>query len=45
VEQGFDRAAASTLPLRLSVLGGDVGAPYYDQISGTWAAFTPPAGP
>ncbi|WP_455566311.1 phage tail tube protein [Nonomuraea fuscirosea] len=41
VEQGFDRAAASTLPLRLSVLGSDVGLPYYDVISGGWAAFDP----
>lgn len=45
VEQGFDRAAASTLPLRLSVLGGDVGAPYYDVISSSWAAFAPPETP
>ncbi|MER5649599.1 hypothetical protein [Streptosporangium sp. NPDC002524] len=43
VEQSFERASNSTLPLRLSVLGGDVGAPYYDLIASTWAAFEPPA--
>jgi hypothetical protein len=41
VEQSFEKTSASTLPLRLSVLGGDVGAPYYDLLSGTWAAFDP----
>ncbi|MGW2220131.1 phage tail tube protein [Nonomuraea sp. NPDC001684] len=46
VEQSFQKTEASTLPLRLSVLGGDIGAPYYDLISGNWAAFdpTPPSG-
>lgn len=43
VEQSFEKTSASTLPLRLSVLGGDIGAPYYDLISGTWAAFDPDA--
>ncbi|MGW0485792.1 phage tail tube protein [Nonomuraea sp. NPDC003214] len=43
VEQSFERTANSTLPLRLSVLGGDIGDPFYDMISGTWAAFEPPA--
>ncbi|NYF44605.1 phage tail tube protein [Streptosporangium sandarakinum] len=41
VEQSFEKTSASTLPLRLSVLGGDIGAPYYDMMSGTWAAFAP----
>jgi hypothetical protein len=30
VEQAFARTAESTLPLRLSVLGSDVGDPWYD---------------
>jgi hypothetical protein len=30
VEQSFTRTAESTLPLRLSVLGSDVGDPWYD---------------
>ncbi|MFC4014698.1 hypothetical protein ACFOY2_46260 [Nonomuraea purpurea] len=41
VEQSFQKTEASTLPLRLSVLGGDVGAPYYDLLPSTWAAFDP----
>jgi hypothetical protein len=30
VEQNFNKTAESTLPLRLSVLGSDVGDPFYD---------------
>jgi hypothetical protein len=30
VTQSFSRTAESTLPLRLSVLGGDIGDPFYD---------------
>ena len=30
VEQSFERTSESTLPLRLSVLGSDVGDPWYD---------------
>lgn len=30
VEQSFEKTAESTLPLRLSILGGDVGDPFYD---------------
>jgi hypothetical protein len=30
VEQGFARTSESTLPLRLSVLGSDIAAPFYD---------------
>lgn len=30
VEQGFARTSESTLPLRLSVLGSDIGEPWYD---------------
>ncbi|MEU4229427.1 hypothetical protein AB0F17_34465 [Nonomuraea sp. NPDC026600] len=41
VEQTFEKTSSSTLPLRLSVLGSDVGAPYYDVISESWAAFNP----
>jgi hypothetical protein len=41
VEQSFEKTSSSTLPLRLSVLGGDIGAAYYDLISGTWTAFDP----
>lgn len=40
VEQSFEKTSNSILPLRLSVLGGDIGAPYYDMYS--WAAFAPP---
>jgi len=30
VEQSFERTSESTLPLRLSVIGSDVGDPWYD---------------
>ena len=30
VEQSFERTSESTLPLRLSVLGSDIGDPWYD---------------
>ncbi len=30
VEQGFDKTSESTLPLRLTVIGADVGDPWYD---------------
>jgi hypothetical protein len=40
VTQTLSRTAASTLPLRLSVLGGDVGDPWYDM--STDDAFAPP---
>lgn len=30
VEQSFQRASESTLPLRLTVLGADIGDPFYD---------------
>jgi hypothetical protein len=30
VEIGFDKGSESTLPLRLSILGSDVGDPWYD---------------
>ncbi|GAA2411813.1 hypothetical protein GCM10010404_82170 [Nonomuraea africana] len=45
VEQSFEKTSASTLPLRMSVLGGDIGAPYYDMMNGEWAAFAPPTTP
>ena len=39
VEQSFERASESTLPLRLSVVGSDVGDPWYDLISNADPAF------
>lgn len=41
VTQTLNKTSDSTLPLRLSILGGDVGDPWYDMT--TDAAFTPPA--
>ncbi|MFC6883365.1 hypothetical protein [Actinomadura yumaensis] len=43
VEQGFDKSKESTLPLRLSVIGSDVGDPWYDF--NDIASFAPPATP
>lgn len=40
VEQSFERTSESTLPLRMSILGSDVGDPWYDLTDDV--AFTPP---
>jgi hypothetical protein len=41
VEQNFERTSESTLPLRLSVLGSDIGDPWYDRTDDD--AFAPAA--
>jgi hypothetical protein len=41
VEQNFQKTSESTLPLRLSVLGSDIGDPWYDLTDD--AAFAPAA--
>ncbi len=41
VDQTFERTSESTLPLRLSVLGSDIGDPFYDLTND--AAFAPAA--
>jgi hypothetical protein len=41
VEQSFDKTSESTLPLRLTVLGADVGLPWYDMSNDP--AFAPAA--
>ncbi len=41
VEQTFERTSESTLPLRLSVLGSDIGDPWYDLT--TQSSFAPAA--
>lgn len=41
VEQSFEKTSESTLPLRLAVIGSDVGDPWYDLTND--AAFAPPA--
>jgi hypothetical protein len=43
VEQSFDKSQESTLPLRLSVIGSDVGDPWYDV--NDLPSFAPPAPP
>lgn len=45
VQHELNRDASSTLPLRLSVLGNDLGtAPYYDVFNLAFTSFAPPSG-
>lgn len=41
VEQTFEKTSESTLPLRLSVLGADIGDPWYDLILDSAFAIAP----
>ncbi len=43
VEQKLEKVSASTLPLRMSVLGSDIGPASYDVFNLAFASFAPPA--